>query len=84
MLFSNLHSHHTCEGRGFYPSCYLFLHDLACMCLCVESFLVACVLWVCFGKDSGCLMLLCIAFLEVVSCGFSWVVWGKVIVGPHR
>ena len=30
------------------------------------------------------LMLLCIAFLEVVSCWFSWVVWGKVIVGPHR
>ena len=36
MLFSNLHSHHTCEGRGFYPSCYLF-HACACL-LCVYVF----------------------------------------------
>ena len=30
------------------------------------------------------LMLLCIAFLRLFHMDFSWVVWGKVIVGPHR
>ena len=69
----------------------VFTHLVICSCMillvCVyvfESFLVACVLWVCFGRDSCCLDVVVYSFLEVVSYGFLWVVWGKVIVGPHR
>ena len=43
-------------------------------CLCFVS---------CFGRDSCCcdvvVMLLRIVFLEIVSCGLSWVCVGKVI-----
>ena len=90
MLFSNLHSHHTGEGRGFYPSCYLF-H--ACVCLfvfmCLKVFLVTCVLWVLVGKDFlmfwcclvfpwGCFML---AFMGCVGKGHSWT--SSVRVSSH-
>ena len=69
----------------------VFTHLAICSCIilfvCVyqlKVFLVACVCGFVLGGILVVLMLLCIAYLEVVSCGFSWVVWGKVIVGPHR
>ena len=71
MLFSNLHSHHTGEGRGFYPSCYLF-H--ACAFLFVFMWLKgSLVLVFCgfvVGRDSYCWCCLCLAYLEAVSCCF--------------
>ena len=46
-------------------------------CLCVVGLVV-------LGGTLVVLILLCIAYLEDCACWVSWVVWGKVIVGPHR
>ena len=72
MLFSNLHSHHTGEGRGFLP----ILLSVSCLCLLVcvyvfEGFLG----FLCFvGLFLGVILIvcccLCLAYLEVVSCCF--------------
>ena len=48
----------------------------------VSWLLVFCGFWL--GRISCCLDVVVYSFLEVVSYGFSWVVWGKGIVGPHR
>ena len=42
-----------------------------------ESFLVSCVLWVCFGRDSCCLDVVAYSFLKVVSCCFLMGCVGK-------
>ena len=70
----------------------VFTHLVICSCMillvCVYVLKVSLLLVFCefvLGGILVVLMLLCIAFLKLLHVVFfSWVVWGKVIVGPHR
>ena len=59
----------------------LVCHVYVCLCI---PWLFMCCGFGCFGEDSCCFEVFVLAYLEVAPCWVSWVVWGKVIVGPYR